>query len=213
MYLRAAYEAVVQVKIINQAKFDAIYSPFFLHFHWCRPGSGSCPGHSPASQSRWPTSQTAWCCILGNMPLQCPWARSRRGSADGYSPPSADRFGSERSSAAQSRRKDHKSLANSPCGRFFSLTMLCFVLGSIKALTLSFLDSICISWLIGRMLCESLSWSDCWMEESAAPWCFRDSSRDLNGTVASWLLLGMAASRSNDATLSRFVNSTRAWTP
>lgn len=73
-------------------------------------------------------------------------------------------------------------------------------------LTLSSMDSLCMSWLMGAVVCGWYGW---FMKPTESLF-FSDSSLDLKGTKASWLTVGMAASSSKDATLSWLVNSTKA---
>lgn len=81
------------------------------------------------------------------------------------------------------------------------------------SLTLSSPDSLCMSWLMGIWVCGWHCGPDCWLGGSDELRFFSDSSLDLNGTMASWLMLGMVASSSKDATLPWSANSITAWTP
>lgn len=81
------------------------------------------------------------------------------------------------------------------------------------SLTVSSLASLFISWLMGMLVCGWNCWFDCRLVWSAELRFFNDSNLVLNGTVASWLYVGMSASSSKDATLSLVANSTKAYTP
>lgn len=80
-------------------------------------------------------------------------------------------------------------------------------------LTVFSFASLFISWLMGMLVCGWNCWFNCKLIWSAESRFFTESSLDLNGTVASWLQVGMTASSSKDATLSLLVNSTKAYTP
>lgn len=80
-------------------------------------------------------------------------------------------------------------------------------------LTISSLDSL---WMSSLMETAAWGWHGkpgCWVGEFTELWFLRHKSLDLNGTMDSWLTLGIAADSSKETTLSRLVNSTTAWTP
>lgn len=93
---------------ILQEESKCLLLPSLLFFHWCHPGPDSCPGHSPAFQSRSLMNQMAWWCILGKEQQQCPWAGSRPENAVGCFPLLADRLLSGRSTAGLPRGKKRR---------------------------------------------------------------------------------------------------------
>lgn len=82
-----------------------------------------------------------------------------------------------------------------------------------EPLTLSSLDSLCMSSLMGMLVCAWRFFPDGWFGKSTEARFLIDSSLDLKGTRDSWLMLGMAVPSNNEATLSWLANSTTAYIP